>query len=141
MFKQILPDIIIDYIMEFNNPYKEYFKNNVLYQIDPTLIFIDNGCESCYIRKLKNINEKCTSCRIYKIPSNKNPKKISIYYLYDKTQYTKFAYALLDIKRFKTILSIPTVFGLSYLGPLHYEIKRGPKYYNVDNITIKIKNS
>lgn len=123
---QNLPNDLQEYILNFSNPYKEYFKKNIINKIDPSILLIHNGCEHCYIIKLKNLIGLCDKCY-----NNKkqiiNPKIFSLYTLSINKDIKKLVFALSDIQRILNILcnsdSIYTNGPYTYI---HYEIRRGP---------------
>lgn len=123
---QELPSILQEHIMTYSNPYKEYFKKYIINKIDPSILLINNGCEHCYIIKLKNLIGLCDKCY-----NNKkeiiNPKRFSLYTLSKNNDIKKLVFALSDIQRILNILcNSDSIYTNGPYTHIHYEIRRGP---------------
>jgi hypothetical protein len=107
---------------------KDYFLDNIASYIDPSLIFVENKCEFCYISILqsRNLNNFCMSCHYGENIILTNKKRFSVTTLIagSDDRLGQLYYALSDIYRFFDIMSRTDYYSVHPLTWLHYELLR-----------------
>lgn len=125
-----MPTEIKELIMEFTGEkqkIKKYFLDNIANFIDPSLLYLENNCEFCYITILKTTNEDiCDSCHYGSNEGITNKKIFSATTLITGSVSTlgKLYYALDDIHRFLFLMSLTDYYSTHPLTWVHYELFR-----------------
>lgn len=126
-----MPTEIKELIMEFageKQQIKNYFLNNIANFIDPSLIYVDNKCQFCYIIMLKftNWNYLCESCHYGSNIGITKKKWFSVTSLITIRLYKlgKLYYAIDDIHRFLFLMSITNYYSFHPLACLHSDLLR-----------------
>lgn len=123
-----MPTEIKELIMEYTGEkqkIKKYFIDNIANYIDPSLIYLENNCEFCYITILKTTNEDiCDSCHYGSNEGITNKQIFSATTLITGNVSTlgKLYYVLDDIHRFLFLMSLTDYYTFHPLSRLHCEL-------------------